>query len=374
MKKLIKNLCLALTLIFAFTLFACEVGGSGENSENSDSTVGFLPTDGPAVTVEIVVTDPLLYAQYQEQGLPQVIERISPSVVGVSVTTENSTAVGAGVVVTNSESEETTYIVTSHSLIEGAKNVTVTDFSTGKDYSASPVGTDPQTDICVIKISALLEPSVLYTQSSNLKTGEQILALSNLMGGQQIFASVGIIGATNYEISVGEGKSNSLMLANLTWTNNSLGGGIFTSSGYLVGMICSGSIPSMPAYVINSDTLLKVCTEIIETGVVEGRYKLGISVADNKSGWGITESVSIIQLALDGCMYSDGAGLKEGDIIQSFIYQGTTYHINKTEDLYGYLYGFDFEIGDKVLFNIERTGTQTQVEITIKQYNYFDYQ
>ena len=375
MKKIIKNFCISLILIIASTFFACNVGDGGNNQDNSGTTGTFVPDKNINLTVEFMVTDPLLYEQYQAQGLPEVIERIAPSVVGISVSTDNSTASGTGIVIANNESEEQTFIVTSHSLIAGAKNVTVTDFLTGKEYSASPVGTDPQTDICVIKISAFLQKSIIYTQSSTLKTGTEILSLSNLMGSQKIFASMGIIGATDFIMSAGEGKNNSLTLANVLWSNNSVGGGVFTQDGgYLVGMICTGSTPNMPAYVISADTLQEVCTEILETGVVEGRYKLGISVADNKSGWGITESVSIIQLANDGCMYADGAGLKQGDIIESFIYDGTTYQINKTEDLYGYLYGFEFSIGDKITFNIERTGTRTQIEITIKQYNYFDYQ
>ncbi len=375
MKKNIKRLLISLIMIIVLGLLGCNLRDKGDNQDNSDSAGTFVPEQNLNVTVEFVVTDPLLYEQYQAQGLPEVIERIAPSVVGITVSTDNSTASGTGIVVANNEAEELTFIVTSHSLIAGAKNVTVTDFSTGKEYSASPVGTDPQTDICLIKISAFLQKSIIYAESSTLKTGTGILSLSNVMGSQKIFASTGIIGATDFVMSAGEGKSNSLTLANLLWTNNSMGGGIFTQEGgYLVGMICTGSTPNMPAYVINADTIKEVCEKILETGVVEGRYKLGISVADNKSGWGITESVSIIQLAPDGCMYADGAGLKEGDIIESFVYDGTTYQINKTEDLYGYLYGFDFDIGDRVVFNIERTGTRTQIEITIKQYNYFDYQ
>ena len=375
MKKIIKFFCISSIVIILLTFMGCNIGEGGNNQDNSGPTGTFVPEQNINIAVEFMVTDPLLYEQYQTQGLPEVIERIAPSVVGVSVSTDNLTASGTGIVVANNESEELTFIVTSHSLIAGAKNVTVTDFATGKEYSASPVGTDPQTDICVIKISAFLQKSIIYAQSSTLKTGTEILSLSNLMGSQKIFASTGIIGATDFIMSAGEGKTNSLTLTNVLWTNNSVGGGIFTQDGgYLVGMICTGSTPNMPAYVISSDTLQEVCTEILETGVVEGRYKLGISVADNKSGWGITESVSIIQLANDGCMYADGAGLKEGDIIESFIYDGTTYQINKTEDLYGYLYGFEFSIGDKIIFNIERTGTRTQIEITIKQYNYFDYQ
>lgn len=375
MKKFVKFLCIALSIISATFFISCDLTEGDKDKDNSAPSGGFIPEQNLNVTVNFDVTDPLLYEQYQAQSLPEVIERVSPSVVGVSIATDNSTAYGSGIVIADSEEEELTFIATSHSLISGATTVTVTDFSTGAEYSASPVGTDPQTDICVIKISALLQKCTLFEDSSLIKAGEGIISVANSMGTQKNTVCAGIISANDFTVNMGEGNTSSIMLANVSWNNGSIGGGIFTQSGgFLAGMICSGTLTSLPAYVVPSDTLKEVCSEIIKSGYVEGRYKLGITVVDNKSGWGITESVSIVQLSLDGCMYADGAGLKEGDIIESFIYDGTTYQINKTEDLYGYLYGLDFTIGDQVVFNVERTGTKTQILITIKQYNYFDYQ
>ena len=188
MKKTIKRFCVSLILITILTFFGCNIGGGANNPEDSVPEGTFVPEQNLNVTVEFVVTDPLLYEQYQAQGLPEVVERIAPSVVGISVSTDNSTASGTGIVVANNESEELTFIVTSHSLIAGAKNVTVIDFTTGEEYSASPVGTDPQTDICVIKISAFLPKTIMYAQSSTLKAGVSILSLSNLMGSQKVFA------------------------------------------------------------------------------------------------------------------------------------------------------------------------------------------
>ena len=76
---------------------------------------------------------------------------------------------------------------------------------------------------------------------------------------------------------------------------------------------------------------------------------------------------------MDGCVYAEGFGVKVGDTILSLVYDGSEYAINKAEDFYYYLYNFDFKIGEKIIFNVERNSTRSQISIEIIQYDYFSF-
>lgn len=373
MKKLFKIFTLILAVILCIGAQACNVTNGGGKDPSNQQNNGFTPDDKVEVDASIVTTDPSLYQEYQEQSLPVVLNRVKAGVVAINVTSTNVTTFGSGIVIANSSDGQYTFIATSHSLVSTATAVSVVDYITKTEYSASPVGTDPITDICVLRIAGNLPSSILYAQTSNILAGESVFALGNVMGSQSIIASSGMISATNYQVSAGEGRYNSYFLTNADYAPGSLGGGVFTQTGgFLVGMFCTGSVTSLPAYIIPADVLAKVCQEIMENGYVLGRYKLGVTVADNKSGWGITESVSVTKLASDGCLYANGTGLSEGDIIHSFVYDKTNYPVTKAEEFYNYLYSLNFAIGDQIIFNVERNGTKTQVVVVIKQYDYFE--
>ncbi|MBQ7408097.1 MAG: serine protease [Clostridia bacterium] len=377
MKKNAIVIFLIALITATFSLAGCDFFEQPDQKEpDTSSTDDFVRDEEQTFsTVNLTVTDPALYQQYTEQSLAQVIERIRNGVVGVNVITNNATAFGSGIVIANSDDGKYSYIATSHTLIASASSVYVDVY--GKETvrcSATPVGTDPITDVCVIKVEQNLTPAVFYTQSNKMVAGESVVSVCNLFGSQQVVCSHGIISAAGFSVDVGEGNSNSLLIADFHLPSSGLGGGLFTEKGgFLAGMFCNTAIKTTAtAFVLPADELQSVCSEIIQKGFVEGRYKLGFTAVDNRSGWGITESVSIAELATDGCLYASGAGLKVGDIINSFSYEGTEYAISYSEDLYFYLYSFEFKIGDQLEFSVERNGTNTKIKITIRQYDYFD--
>ncbi|MBQ3572407.1 MAG: serine protease [Clostridia bacterium] len=373
MKRKISALISILIVSVMTVCFAsCDINLPTEPTSADSSTGTFVPGVSENVSVNIVVTDPSLYAEYTAQSLAETIERVKKGIVGITVKFDNTTILGSGTVIACVQESEYTYIATSHSLIAGASSVSVKDLQTGDVYDATPVGTDPITDICVIRINAIMTPCEFYSECSTVKAGEPVFACSDVLGSQVCVTTNGILGATEYKYDAGENNVNDLFIADLTTSYSSLGGALFTEKGgFLLGMIRTGAMPQMPAFVIPSDTLLTICTEIIENGYVEGRYKLGVTVEENKSGWGITESIKVTELAQDGCIYAEGLGLKVGDTILALNYKGSEYAINKAEDFYSYLYTFEYEIGDTITFTIERNSTRAQVSITIIQYDYF---
>ena len=368
--KICKKVLLTFILIFCLSFGACYI----PTNNSSSSSGGFSPDDGAEVNVNIAVTDPTLYSEYLAESLPVVIKRISKSVVGVQIQRDGKSINASGIVVATSKDGLYTYVATSHSLIAGASSVTVKNYERMDEFSASPVGTDPVTDICVIRINANLTPAVLYSDFSTLLAGESVVGISDSLGAQGVSSSSGIVSFVGYAYDSGENNVNDILVADLDCYTATLGSGVFSQTGgFLLGMVRHGNKESSYSYVVPADHLRVVCSQIIQKGYVEGRYKFGIEVEDNKSSWGITESVAITHLSEDGTLYAKGLGLMVGDNVMSMTYKGTLYTIHRKEDLYSYLYNIDFAIGDIITFTIERKGTSSQVSVAIEQYDYFSF-
>ncbi len=110
--------------------------------------------------------------------LPELFSKVEQSVVQITVQKGNARGVGSGFVY-----DKQGHIVTNYHVIEGASRVTVT-FLDGTSYRASIVGSDPYTDLAVVKVdvdSSKLVPLPL-ADSSRLRVGEQVAAIGNPFG------------------------------------------------------------------------------------------------------------------------------------------------------------------------------------------------
>ncbi len=371
-KSFIKILQSAFCLIVCFILSSCSLFGGDNSSLDSSDPLG----GGEVEVNEVVfsVIDPLLQEQYVKEELPDVIKRISGSVVGLTVTLPSDENVFAsGIVISRSNDGLSTYIATSHSSIVNAETVTVVDYKTGNSYNASPVGSDELTDVCVLKINATdLESAIFYNDLKTVEVGSKAIALANVMGEQTLLASDGIISAVNFSYDAGEQNIVKLYLTSVNAACTSLGGGIFSQQGgFLLGMIRTGYSVGMPTPFLPADELLSVCSEIIKNGYVLGRYKFGIAVQENKSSWGLPESVTVKTLSRDGLLYAGGLGLKEGDVIRSVTVKGEQLVINQSEDIYDCLYGTEFAIGDLISFDVVRNNVNMIITVSVVQYDYF---
>ncbi len=372
-KSFIKILQAIFCLTIGFVLSSCSIFGGDNSSVDSSDPLG----GGEIEVNEVVfsVIDPILQEQYVKEELPDLIKRIRGSVVGLTVTlSSKETIFASGIVISRSNDGLSTYIATSHSSIVNAETVTVVDYKTGKSYNASPVGSDELTDVCVLKINADdLELAIFCNDLETVEVGSKVIALANVIGEQTLLASDGIISAVNFACDGGEQNIVNLYLTSVNAACTSLGGGVFSQQGgFLLGMIRTGSSNGMPTPFLPADELLSVCSEIIENGYVLGRYKFGITVQENKSSWGLPESVTVKSLSSDGLLYAGGLGLKEGDVIRSLTVKGVQHVINQSEDIYDCLYGTEFAIGDHISFDIVRNNVNMLITVSVVQYDYFN--
>ena len=388
--KFLKICALCVSAVAVFGMFSAASCDSGDSSVAPEKpSGGFKTNDEVRVTaVNFTVVNAESRGEYEKLPLTEIIENAQKSIVMLAVKTESATTTVSGVAIAASDDGNDTYVVVPHKALVGAKTVTASaskklqtaededkalEFSSD-DGTLTPVGTDPQTDICVIRLNGAL-PLAVICDDPDMSVGEPTVAVGNLLGDKNILSTHGIISSDDYIANVSEGKTARYILTD-AYSGSSAGGGVFYErGGYFAGLISSVSefkqaniTCAVPASVIKD-----VAAAIIKDGYVEGRYKLGVSVADNRYSWGITTGVEVTELAKDGSFYNDGNGLKTGDILRSITFGGTTYSINRAETFLYYVYNSNIKVGDIVYFQLERNRTQLTIAIEIKQYNYFDY-
>ena len=384
--KICALVCSAVAVFGMFSAASCDSGNSSVTPEKPSG--GFKTNDEVRVTsVNFTVVNEESRGEYEKLPLTEIIENAQKSIVTLTVKTESATTTVSGVAVAASNDGKDTYVVVPHKSLVGAKSVTASaskklqtpeeektlEFSSD-DGTLTPVGTDPQTDILVIRLSGAL-PLAVICDDPDMSAGEPTVAVGNLLGDKNILSTHGIISSDEYIASVGEGKTARYILTDAYSGSNAGGGLFYERGGYFAGLISSLSEfkQSNVTCVIPASTIKDVAAAIIKDGYVKGRYKLGVSVADNRYSWGITTGVEVTELAKDGSFYNDGNGLKTGDILRSITFGGTTYSINRAETFLYYVYNSSLKMGDIVYFQLERNRTQLTIAIEIKQYNYFDY-
>ncbi len=216
-----------------------------------------------------------------------VVARVSASV--VEITTETivqsghigqyiTSGAGSGVIISGDG-----FIVTNNHVIEGANSITVR-INDGKEFAATLVGTDPDTDIAVLWIDAGAYPLTVATlgASFDLVVGEDIIAIGNPLGSLGGTVTEGMISATARDINVG-GADMTLLQVSAPINPGNSGGGLFNLAGELVGVVnakmSSEEIEGL-GFAIPVDTAYEVILELIEYGYVRGRPSFGATVVD----------------------------------------------------------------------------------------------
>ncbi len=216
------------------------------------------------------------------------------------------------------------YIVTNNHVVDGADKLTVT-LNNNDEYSARVIGTDPNTDLALIKITPekgkTLDP-IAFGNSDNVKVGEWAVAVGNPFGFNSS-VTAGIISAKGRGVSEGSVGIKSFIQHDAAVNPGNSGGALVNTNGDLIGintMIYSqtGNYAGI-SFAVPSNIVKKVVTDLKQYGTVQ-RAVLGISYeelnAENAKDHKITATKAGIYVA----KVSDGgaameAGIKEGDVI-----------------------------------------------------------
>lgn len=255
------------------------------------------------------------------------------------------------------------YIITNNHVINNAQELSVT-LNNNKTYKAELVGTDPKTDIALLKIEADKDlPFVTFADSDNVKIGEWVLAVGNPFNLTST-VTAGIISAKSRDLS-GTSKQSFLQTDAAVNPGNS-GGALVNTNGELVGIntAISSQTGSYIGYsfAVPSNIARKVIEDIMEYGNVQNGI-LGIqggalnSAMAKEIGVSDTEGVYVDSVVEDSG--AEKAGLQKGDIIKEI----DNIKISKFSDLTGHL--SSKRPDDVVNLKLSRDGKIKNIPVTL---------
>ena len=226
-------------------------------------------------------------------------------------------AAGSGVIVTSDG-----YIVTNNHVVEDAVKVTVT-LNDKREYEGTIVGTDPKTDLAVLKINAEGLTYLEFDNSDEVRIGEWVLAVGNPMNLTST-VTAGIISAKARQLAL-SGRSQteeSYLQTDAAVNSGNSGGALVNASGKLVGIntaIASGNgYYTGYSFAIPSNIVKKIYLDIKEYGQVQQAY-IGVSIAELNASLAKEYDLEDVRGVYVAEVDEEGAaaqsGLQAGDVI-----------------------------------------------------------
>jgi Do/DeqQ family serine protease len=226
-------------------------------------------------------------------------------------------ALGSGVIVNGDG-----YILTNYHVIDGAEQVKV-DLNDNRTLSAKVIGSDPPSDLAVLKVDASNLPVLQLGNSDDVRVGDVVLAIGNPLGvGQTV--TMGIISAKGRQTGLSNGSFEDFLQTDAPINQGNSGGALVNTNGELVGInsqILSQSGGSIGiGFAIPSNMARSVMDQLIKTGKVR-RGQLGIYVqkvtSDLASSLGLSEAKGVIVSQVQPGSAAERAGIRQGDVITS---------------------------------------------------------
>jgi serine protease DegQ len=227
---------------------------------------------------------------------------------------ETQLSLGSGVIVSRDG-----YILTNDHVVEGVSDIQVT-LADGRTLAGKIVGTDPDTDLAVVRVSASGLTPVTFGSSDQAKVGDMVLAIGDPFSvGQTV--TMGIISAVGREIGPSSPFSNFIQTDAAINPGNS-GGALVDTTGNLIGINTlifsrSGGYQGI-GFAIPVSLAKKVMEQIIETGSVT-RGWFGVEVADISpelaESLGLKGTRGAIVGAIERGSPAEKSGMKLGDVI-----------------------------------------------------------
>lgn len=269
---------------------------------------------------------------------------------------------GSGVIISKDG-----YIVTNNHVINGANYIEVV-LNDKRTYPAKLIGTDPYTDIALLKIEEDNLTFINYGNSDDLSIGEWVLAIGNPFNLTST-VTAGIVSAKARDINISANKFaiESFIQTDAAVNPGNSGGALVNTKGELIGIntAIASNTGTFTGYsfAIPVNIVKKVVADLVEFGEVQRAY-LGISIANidaalaSELGFDKIEGVYVAGIAKDGA--ADEAGLEQGDIIVKI----DNININAVSELNEQI--SKYRPGDKIKIIVKRNDKLKPFDITLR--------
>lgn len=326
--------------------------------------------DAPPVKRDDLPTLEQLAAPEDAMPIPEIIEKMSPSVVGITTITESGIATGSGIVLS-----EDGYIITNAHVIKDAQKISVVlppyygdedDTQDDLTYTAENVGKDTKTDLAVLKIEKNGLKKAEIGKSEEVRVGELAIVIGNPLGLDLAnTATTGIISAKDRTISVDDITMN-VFQTDASINGGNSGGALINAYGQVIGItsakVASADVEGL-GFAIPIDNALPIVSDLMNYGYVTGRPSLGITGRDvtaaYSSFYGIPQGFLVETVTADSG--SGKAGLQQKDIIIAIndnIVTGII-QLNEVKD--------KFKPGDEVTLTIYRSGKKLDLDVVLDE-------
>jgi Do/DeqQ family serine protease len=285
-----------------------------------------------------------------------------------------SVSTGSGVIINSNG-----YIVTNNHVVADAEKVDVT-LHDNRSFVAEVVGTDPDTDLALIKINQKDLPHLSFVNSDNSKVGEWVLAVGNPFNLNST-VTAGIISAKGRNINIinsnnpprnsqqGNTAIESFIQTDAAINPGNSGGALVNLEGGLLGINTAIASPtgsySGYGFAIPSNIVSKVVEDLLAFGTVQ-RGWLGISVGSvtselaKEKGLDVNEGAYVSGFAEDGKSAAKDAGVKVGDVVVKM----DETPIKSSSALIEYV--GRKRPGDKINVTIDRDGKSLVIPVTLR--------
>jgi putative serine protease PepD len=289
-----------------------------------------------------------------------IARAVSPSVARVDVTTPRGQAEGSAVIYRSDG-----YLITNNHVVEQAGKVMVT-LPSGRPEQATVVGTDPATDIAVLKITATGLPAARLAASAP-QIGDQVLAIGSPFGLSGTVTE-GIISARGRTVDTPNAPLTNMLQTDAAINPGNSGGALVNDHGQVVGINTAILSPSGTnngiGFAIPIGSARAIADELIAHGAIAHGY-LGIAgqsvdpqIAELYH-LGVDHGAAVVQVQPQSP--AADAGLRQGDIITAI----DGHAVEGMEQLAGALVGHT--PGDTVRLTVVRDGRRMQVQATLTE-------
>src|SRR5579884_2997020 len=276
--------------------------------------------------------------------------------------TEIEHGLGSGVIISPDG-----YIVTNNHVVNGATDIRVT-MSDRRIFTAKLVGTDPLTDLAVIKIDGTSLPSIPWGDSTKLHPGQTVLAFGNPLG-LRFSVTRGIVSALNRPNPYSEDrrKPGQFIQTDAAINQGNSGGPLVDVRGEVVGINTflispSGAFSGM-GFAIPTQLVRPIVDQIIKTGKVSHGY-MGIAIGDvtpeNAKFFDVNNATGALVSQVEDGSPAAKAGLKVGDVITELDGQKVT----DASELQMQI--SEKEPGTKIELGVLRNGKSETIPVTLE--------
>jgi S1-C subfamily serine protease len=298
------------------------------------------------------------------RAVVSVAERVGPAVVGIAAGSKRpgrlagAIGAGSGVIFTPDG-----YIVTNSHVVSAATDLEVT-LTDGSTLGATLAGSDPATDLAVIRADGSGLPTARFGESSSLRVGQLVVAIGNPFGFQST-VSAGVVSAIGRSLRSATGRLiEDIIQSDVALNPGNSGGPLVSTHGEVIGVNTAVIMGAQGiCFAVASNTANFVLGELVRHGRVRRAF---IGVAAQQSAIprrlqiaaALTQASAVMLASIETGSPADRAGLKAGDIVLAVDGQPVT----GADDLIRILTGE--KIGRAVEIELLRKGQRERITLT----------